>query len=1411
MKSLNAFDKVRSIFKEVVYLVIALSFTIFHAAQAATYTVSELLPTPLDVPSVVNTVTWDRTDTGYPDDDDKVLVNIGFPFTFKDTAYTSVRILTNGVLHFGADQRLHRVFNNVTLPTASADRFIAPYWDDLVDDAQATVTYGMKGSAPSRSFIVTWNNVRAYSNNLRYDFQVVLYENGDIRFRYDNNTANGISATIGIEVDDSDFIQYSYNTSSVRTDFDLFFKNTLLSLPGAVLDMRMDELEWTGATDEVKNLASNSLHGTARNALLNADVSPALAGNPGSCRYADMNGTNQYINIPDNNALDFSGNFTVAAWIKIDSLPASGLKTIVSKDENYEFHVKPNGSINWWWQTVTPNATRQFDSTGRVTPGVWTHVAIRYQANNQTIFINGQPSGSATFTGSTVTNSDPLQIGADQNLNGRYFNGDIDEVRVFNQALSDTQMITLASETHFCALANSGCSAVFPDALSSYNDGTLTFNSSGQLVNSPDNILQFSSIDPAGNTVCNGATCNPDPGNPVPEINFGSFPDTGSFTQNFTINNNQTDTLGNSGQQYNRVSVGQNSTMNVNPAVSTYYIDDLHIQRDAFINLQPGDYWIRSLRIGRNSLIKVLGSGTARLFIKDNINFERDIWFNPNDNLGLTGDASKLLIYAEGDISFDRNTRLWGGVYAKGDISLDRDSSYKGALSAANISINQNTYVNYDAGAMTKLDFGSLCTSASCNFGGFQITSSPTVALACPQSRAAIGFQAMCADGVNPKTDFAGTINLSSSENSLSQFFTVSSGGSPVSSMVLTGSELGQGTVYLYHQNENSALQVSLSDQATSLAQTTSIDFRSSGFAVTGPTNFICGNSSTLTLSAIGQVNNTAGSCALLTGFSGTKNLSVWASANYSPTGPVSAETLHKPLVLNTTNISANTQPASSNFSTSFVLGQATINVAHLDSAQVLGLEFAHDDGVAGTPLMRGTSSGFVVSPSTVKVSTPSICVSGDHNCSAFARAGSNFNMTATAQCADASSTTATSYRSASNIDLNLNLISPTAPNGVNGSLGQTTITIAASDSGAKTITNQSVSEVGVFNISTQVPAYFGQPVASSASSNIGRFYPDHFDAVLSSANFANTCSGFTYLDQGFFFNTSPTLTIEAKNTNGVLTQNYEGNFWKLGANLQEQGSCSGVGLNKGFCYSDNLGVLSFTGPNASQSYGNLANVNGALTMNLHNQSFDTFNYSRPLASASVPFDADVKLQVELEDADGVTGSASLEHIGFVSDSDVGTSNMNINNDQLLRHGRWKMSNAYGPETQNLSIQAYAEYYSLQNKFEFNSDDQCTVLTSGDITLNGASSSTPVSVGSGTSNFTFNSPLVAGEKENFQLTRPGAGNTGNVLINVDLLNLPWLKYDWDMNGSLDNHPAIKATFGQYRGHDRIIYWREVSN
>ena len=53
-----------------------------------------------------------------------------------------------------------------------------------------------------------------------------------------------------------------------------------------------------------------------------------------------------------------------------------------------------------------------------------------------------------------------------------------------------------------------------------------------------------------------------------------------------------------------------------------------------------------------------------------------------------------------------------------------------------------------------------------------------------------------------------------------------------------------------------------------------------------------------------------------------------------------------------------------------------------------------------------------------------------------------------------------------------------------------------------------------------------------------------------------------------------------------------------------------------------------------------------------------------------------------------------------------------------------------------------------------------------------------------------------------QVSRPG--KTGALLIDIEVDD--WLKYPWNAGG--DENPQTQINFGSYRGHDRIIYWRE---
>ncbi len=86
-------------------------------------------------------------------------------------------------------------------------------------------------------------------------------------------------------------------------------------------------------------------------------------------------------------------------------------------------------------------------------------------------------------------------------------------------------------------------------------------------------------------------------------------------------------------------------------------------------------------------------------------------------------------------------------------------------------------------------------------------------------------------------------------------------------------------------------------------------------------------------------------------------------------------------------------------------------------------------------------------------------------------------------------------------------------------------------------------------------------------------------------------------------------------------------------------------------------------------------------------------------------------------------------------------------------------------------------------------------------------------LGSGSTSPSGMSTLVNGEAalaNQIQLFAPGIGNDGTSALQYQ--GDSWLRFDWDDDTSTaDTDATATATFGQYRGHDRIIYWREVQN
>jgi hypothetical protein len=148
-------------------------------------------------------------------DDQDAQVQLPFPVPFYGQTVTQGWITTNGILTFTA-QGWGYEFDATSIPAgAPPNAMVAPFWDDLVVDAQSSVRTAVAGAAPRREFIIEWRNVTFYrDSSKRISFELILAESGSITFNYaglDDDVERGLYAAVGVESPGGAFgLQYGY-------------------------------------------------------------------------------------------------------------------------------------------------------------------------------------------------------------------------------------------------------------------------------------------------------------------------------------------------------------------------------------------------------------------------------------------------------------------------------------------------------------------------------------------------------------------------------------------------------------------------------------------------------------------------------------------------------------------------------------------------------------------------------------------------------------------------------------------------------------------------------------------------------------------------------------------------------------------------------------------------------------------------------------------------------------------------------------------------------------------------------------------------------------------------------------------------------------------------------------------------
>lgn len=217
---------------------------------------------------------------------------------------------------------------------------------------------------------------------------------------------------------------------------------------GLVAHYQLEGPTWNGAAGEVTDSSGNGLNGaTIRTSTATTYPTAAAAR---VCNGAFMNGNN-YIRIPDGPLMDLTDAMSITAWIRLTAL-GSELKSIFSKDENYEFHINNSRQVYWWWNNSGGTARSFTSPTNTINLNTWHHIGVVYSSTRQSIYIDGVERAFTTYANEILrTNNDPMEIGADQGLNGRIWNGAIDEIKLYDRALSAAEVMVDMNSTHACA------------------------------------------------------------------------------------------------------------------------------------------------------------------------------------------------------------------------------------------------------------------------------------------------------------------------------------------------------------------------------------------------------------------------------------------------------------------------------------------------------------------------------------------------------------------------------------------------------------------------------------------------------------------------------------------------------------------------------------------------------------------------------------------------------------------------------------------------------------------------------------------------------------------------------------------------------------------------------------------------
>ena len=396
-------------------------------------------------------------------------IPIGFSFMYSGVAFSSVRVMSNGRVHFNNNttcgfgspvQQLPypnstlnytmRIYGNDLDPTSRLES--SGYNTACASRASCYVSYATIGTAPYRSFVVTWNNVPEWTTGSNpvgsYSLQLILQENGEFVYQYGDDVP-GPSAKlgqVGWQADSTDYdtpqVGFPANNTAIK-----FY------IPRPVVEYRMEQPSWNNTEGQVLDTSGNGADGTVLGGVqtIAAGRVCRAASIPLNTSAASVAAIDTGLSVPT-----VMGNAgTMTFWYKANT-PWSGsgardaqLIDATQSPNAYFFLVRrSNGALRFVITDSAGTVRIAETAANTVAAGTWKHIAVSWSfnalvANNSDhlrIYIDGVQKAETAFTTSAVLSpqigsvflGDNRGVAVGQSGTGNSTDGALDEFRAYN-------------------------------------------------------------------------------------------------------------------------------------------------------------------------------------------------------------------------------------------------------------------------------------------------------------------------------------------------------------------------------------------------------------------------------------------------------------------------------------------------------------------------------------------------------------------------------------------------------------------------------------------------------------------------------------------------------------------------------------------------------------------------------------------------------------------------------------------------------------------------------------------------------------------------------------------------------------------------------------------------------------------